>query len=187
MRFKTKREFIESVLSGNRWDFGGVIFHYNENETNPFRVNHVALQGLWKRTIDSELVLKEVGEKTLKNEIPKFKAIGSKMRFETREEFIRSVMNGDKWELDGNVYHYDEKELDPFRVNDNSLNHNWSKITEEEFTLFTDTELLKTYINESIEQAGKEAVGNNMYGVVTQLGEAIKTLMEIINKKQWSQ
>lgn len=55
--------------------------------------------------------------------------------FKTVDEFIISVMSGKKWEYNKQVFHYDNREHIPFRIDNVSLVGEWLNITIQEFTL----------------------------------------------------
>lgn len=60
-----------------------------------------------------------------------------KQRFKTVEEFIQSVMSGDKWGIDGTEeeYFYDSEEVQPFRTQHYPMQESWAQVLTKEFTL----------------------------------------------------
>lgn len=60
-----------------------------------------------------------------------------KRKFKTKEEFIKSVIQGDVWELDNYKYYYDSSSKEtPFRLDNTALAGGfWRNVTTEEFTL----------------------------------------------------
>ena len=68
----------------------------------------------------------------------------------TKEEFIKRSMNGEVFELDGYKFFYDNNEKNPFRLEDEDLEDNWSQFNGiNEFTVVepkAKTKIVKEWI-----------------------------------------
>ena len=58
-RFKTKEEFIESVMNGDVWELKWSKFYYDISMNNPFRVNSSPMSNTWSNVTKEEFTLVE--------------------------------------------------------------------------------------------------------------------------------
>ena len=64
MIFETVGDFIDSVMSGDVWEFDGDFYYYDETEVSPFRFNNSAMRHSWENVLteDFEFVEKSFME-----------------------------------------------------------------------------------------------------------------------------
>jgi len=94
----------------------------------------------------------------------------------TKEEFIRRSMDGDKFEFNGSLYHYDQTKSVPFKIDNITLGYGWDTFNGiNEFTLVEPKpKTEKQWLWRNLDNSGTWVVSQGFYSEKIAWGSWIK-------------